>query len=180
LTIALVLIVASALVGIATGYVFRVWALVLISPFIAVFSAIILRANEFGMVGGVTVIAICLAVCQLAYLAAAYVLHARDASSHDEIDGEPGETSEQKIRRQHKSRQSGPKHRPLAAQARRLLLRQAASRGRNSIFRGEIATERGLRQHQRVHQGHFPIFSATRRWSASALTGFRDPDPEQD
>jgi hypothetical protein len=102
LTIALVLIVASALVGIATGYVFRVWALVLISPFIAVFSAIILRANEFGMVGGVTVIAICLAVCQLAYLAAAYVLHARDPSSHDEIDGEPGETSEQKIRRQHK------------------------------------------------------------------------------
>jgi hypothetical protein len=54
------------------------------------------------MVGGVTVIAICLAVCQLAYLAAAYVLHARDPSSHDEIDGEPGETSEQKIRRQHK------------------------------------------------------------------------------
>ncbi|MDA9510217.1 hypothetical protein XI09_37340 [Bradyrhizobium sp. CCBAU 11386] len=102
MTIAFVLIVASALVGIATGYVYKIWALVVISPLIAVFSAIILRAYEFGMMAGVIVIAICLAVCQLAYLAAAYVLHARNVSSHDEIDGEPGETPEQKIRRQHK------------------------------------------------------------------------------
>ncbi|SFI56019.1 hypothetical protein [Bradyrhizobium sp. cf659] len=102
MTIVFVLIVASALVGIATGYVFKIWALVVISPLIAVFSAIILRAYEFGMMAGVIVIAICLAVCQLAYLAAAYVLHARNVSSHDEIDGEPGETPEQKIRRQHK------------------------------------------------------------------------------
>lgn len=102
MTIAFALIVASALVGIAAGYFFRIWALVLIAPSIAVLSAIILRAYEFGMLAGVTVIAICLAACQLAYFAAAYVLHARDASSHDEIDGNPGETSEQKIRRQHK------------------------------------------------------------------------------
>jgi len=102
LTIAFVLIAASALVGIATGYFFRIWALVLIAPSIAVVSAIILRVYEFGMMAGVTVIATCLAVCQLAYLAAAYKLHARDASSHDEIDGDPGEASEQNIRRQHK------------------------------------------------------------------------------
>ncbi|MDH2402251.1 hypothetical protein QCM77_20140 [Bradyrhizobium sp. SSUT18] len=102
MTIAFVLIVASALVGIATGYVFRIWALVVISPLIAIVAAIVLRVYEFGMTAGVIVIAGCLAVCQLAYLATAYVLHTRDASSHDEIDGEPGETSEQKIRRQHK------------------------------------------------------------------------------
>ncbi|MBR0950496.1 hypothetical protein [Bradyrhizobium canariense] len=102
MTIALVLIVASALVGIATGCVFRVWALVVISPLIAIFSAIILRAYEFGMMAGVLVIAGCLAVCQLAYFAAAYVLHTRHASSHDEIDGEPGQASKQKIRSQHK------------------------------------------------------------------------------
>ncbi len=54
------------------------------------------------MMAGVTVIAICLAVCQLAYFATAYLLHARAISSHDELDGEPSETSEQKIRRQHK------------------------------------------------------------------------------
>ena len=50
----------------------------------------------------IIVVAVCLAVCQLAYLAAASVLHARDISPHDEVDGQPGETREQKIRRQHK------------------------------------------------------------------------------
>jgi hypothetical protein len=102
LTIALLLMLASALVGMATGFVFKIWALVLISPLVAIFCAIVLRASEFGLVAGVTVIAVCLAVCQLAYLAAAYLRHARDISSHDEVDGEPGETSEHKIRPQHK------------------------------------------------------------------------------
>jgi hypothetical protein len=96
------LMLASALVGTATGCVFRIWALVLISPVVAIFSVIVLRAYEFGMMAGVIVVAVCLAVCQLAYLAAASVLHARDISPHDEVDGQPGETREQKIRRQHK------------------------------------------------------------------------------
>ena len=102
LTIALILVFASALVGAATGFLFKIWALVPISSFIAIFSVIVLRAYEFGMMAGVTVIAICLAVCQLAYLAAMYLLYMREISSHDEVDGEPGEASEQKIRRQHK------------------------------------------------------------------------------
>ncbi|GGI29956.1 hypothetical protein [Bradyrhizobium guangdongense] len=99
MTIAIVLIVASALVGVATGYVFRTWALVVISPPIAVLSAIILRVYEFGMMAGVIIIAVCLAATQLAYLAASYLLYGREASSHDEVDGEPGEISDQKIRR---------------------------------------------------------------------------------
>ncbi|OAF14848.1 hypothetical protein AYJ54_41705 [Bradyrhizobium centrolobii] len=102
MTIALVLIVASALVGTAIGLFFKFWALILISPLIAIFSAVVLRFYEFGLVKGVAVTAACLAVCQLAYVATAYLLHAREISFHDEIDGEPGEQSEQKIRRQHK------------------------------------------------------------------------------
>jgi hypothetical protein len=102
LTIASVLIVASALVGTATGYVFRIWALVLISPLLAVLLAIILRAYQFGMMAGVIVIAICLVACQLAYLATTYLLHARQVSPRDEVDGQPGEIREQEIRRQHK------------------------------------------------------------------------------
>ena len=102
MTIAIVLIAASALVGIATGYIFRIWALIIISPFIAIVSAIILRAYEFGMLAGVTVIALCLAASQLAYLATSYLRHARHASAHDEVDGDPGEISEQEIRREHK------------------------------------------------------------------------------
>jgi hypothetical protein len=101
LTIAFLLIVASALVGIATGYVFRIWALVVISPLLAIASAIVLKSYEFGLVAGVTVIAACLATCQLAYLAATFLLHAREISVHDEINGEPGEQGERKIRRQH-------------------------------------------------------------------------------
>ena len=54
------------------------------------------------MLAGVTVIAACLAVCQLAYFAATYLLHAREASPREEVDGQPGEISEQKIRSQHK------------------------------------------------------------------------------
>jgi hypothetical protein len=102
LTSAIVLIATSALVGIATGYLFRIWALIIISPFIAIVSAIILRAYEFGMLAGVTVIALCLAASQLAYLATSYLRHARHVSAHDEVDGEPGEIGEQEIRRQNK------------------------------------------------------------------------------
>ncbi|WP_234682083.1 hypothetical protein [Bradyrhizobium monzae] len=102
MTIAFVLIVASVVVGIATGCFFRIWALVVLSPLIAVVAAIILRAYAFGMMAGVTVIAICLAVSQLAYFATTYLRYARDVSPHDEVDGEPGEVGEQKIRREHK------------------------------------------------------------------------------
>ncbi|MBR0708062.1 hypothetical protein [Bradyrhizobium liaoningense] len=102
MTIAIVLIVASALVGIATGRVFRIWALVVVSPLIAIVSAIVLRTYDFGMVGGVTVIAVCLVASQLGYLAASYLLHARAVSPHDEVDGEPGEIGQPKIGRQHK------------------------------------------------------------------------------
>lgn len=102
MTVAFVLIVASALVGIAAGYAFRIWALVVISPPIAVFLAMILRIYEFGMMAGVIVIAVCLAACQLAYFAAAYFLDVRNVSAHDEVDGQPCEVSEQKIRREHK------------------------------------------------------------------------------
>jgi hypothetical protein len=98
LTIALLLILASALVGAATGFMYRVWALILISPPLAIFSAAVLRSHQFGMIAGIIVVAICLAICQIAYLAVACLQHARDISSQDEADGEPGETGEKKIR----------------------------------------------------------------------------------
>ena len=98
MTIALVLILASALVGAVTGFMYKVWALVLISPPIAILSAAILRSHEFGMLAGVIVIAICLVVCQIAYLAVACLQHAEDISSQDEIDSEPREAGEKKIR----------------------------------------------------------------------------------
>jgi hypothetical protein len=62
----------------------------------------ILRIFEFGMMAGVIVIVVCLAVCQFAYFAAAYFLNARNVSAHDEVDGQPSKPGEQKIRREHK------------------------------------------------------------------------------
>ena len=102
MTIVLLLLLASALVGMATGFVFSIWAMVLISPLIALFSAIVLRSCEFGLGAGVSIIAACLAVCQLAYFVTAYLLHAREFSTHDQVDGEPGEERQHKIRSQHK------------------------------------------------------------------------------
>lgn len=101
LTIALLLILASALVGMAIAFSFRVWALILISPPIAFLAAIVLHYCKFGLVAGVSITAACLAACQLAYLATICCLHARGISVDDEIDGEPGEQRERKIRRQH-------------------------------------------------------------------------------
>ncbi|MGT2440657.1 hypothetical protein ACU4GH_38200 [Bradyrhizobium betae] len=102
MTVALLLILVSALAGLATGFTYRVWALILISPLIALFAAIILHIYEFGLIAGVTIITACLVVSELAYLAATYLMHRREISLQDEIDGAPGEQSEQSVRRQHK------------------------------------------------------------------------------
>jgi hypothetical protein len=102
LTIALILILVSALAGLATGFSYRVWALILISPLIALLAAIILHIYGFGLVAGVTIITACLVVSELAYLGATYLMHRREISLQDEIDGAPREQSEQSIRRQHK------------------------------------------------------------------------------
>lgn len=102
LTIAWILIFASALAGMATGFTYRVWALILISPLIAVLAAIVLHIYEFGIVAGVTVVTACLVASELAYLSATYLMHRNEISVQDDIDGDPSEQSEQKIRRQHK------------------------------------------------------------------------------
>ncbi|MBW7974041.1 hypothetical protein [Bradyrhizobium sp. BR 10289] len=102
MTIALLLIFVSALAGLATGFTYRVWALILISPLIALLAAIILHVYGFGIVAGVTTITGCLVASELAYLAATYLMHRREISLQDAIDGAPSEQREQGIRRQHK------------------------------------------------------------------------------
>jgi uncharacterized integral membrane protein len=91
LTIPLVLLFVSALAGLATGLTYRVWALVLISPLLAIIAAIVLHSYEFGLLAGVPIIVACLVVFELGYLGATYLMHRREMSMHDEIDGEPGE-----------------------------------------------------------------------------------------
>ncbi|MBR0714163.1 hypothetical protein [Bradyrhizobium liaoningense] len=100
MTVAVTLLLASLIAGLATGLLFRVWALLLVSPLIAVVSAIVLQTSGFEFFAGVSVIVGCLVVSQLAYMLATFHLHRWDLSAEDEIDGHPGGHRQKNIRGQ--------------------------------------------------------------------------------
>jgi hypothetical protein len=95
LTIVLILLVLSTMMGMATGLTFKVQGLIPVSVLIAISAAVALRSAGFGPVGGVSVIVACLVVAQLAYLAATFFLYKRELLTHDEIDGDPGKPGKQ-------------------------------------------------------------------------------------
>jgi hypothetical protein len=95
LTIILILLVLSTMMGMATGLTFKVQGLIPVSVLIAISAAVVLRSAGFGPVGGVSVIVACLVVAQLAYLAGTFFLHRRELLLHDEIDGDPGKPGKQ-------------------------------------------------------------------------------------
>ncbi|WFU79257.1 hypothetical protein QA645_32855 [Bradyrhizobium sp. CIAT3101] len=99
MTIILALL-GSAIIGLATGLSFRVWAMVLVSPAIAVLAAIVLQVSDFGFFAGVSVVIGCLVVSQIAYLLAAFCRH--NISVQDEAYCDPGEHRHQGIRDKHK------------------------------------------------------------------------------
>ena len=95
-------LLGSAIIGLAIGLFFRVWAIVLVSPVIAILAAIVLQASGFGFLAGVSVVTGCLVVSQIAYLlAAAFHLHKGDISVQDEADADPGEHRYQDVRDKH-------------------------------------------------------------------------------
>ncbi len=86
------LLATSALLGFATGLVFRVWAIALVSLLIAIGSAILLRAEDFGFAARVRVIIGCLVVSQIAYFAGAFMVprfYRAEDLAQDEVDGDP-------------------------------------------------------------------------------------------
>jgi hypothetical protein len=92
-TTVLILLFASAIVGLVTGLFFRVWALLLVSPASAIVAATVLQASHFGIWAGVPIVIGCLVIGQLAFLAVTLLLHGSELSMQDEIDGLPGEHS---------------------------------------------------------------------------------------
>jgi hypothetical protein len=99
--IAFTLLIASALLGLVTGLLFRVWAVAVVSLPIAIFSAILLRAHGYGFAGGVAVIVGCLVICQTAYFAGLFMRPRSYSAANltqEEIDGDPGTHGEQDIR----------------------------------------------------------------------------------
>src|SRR4030081_690670 len=116
--IVLVALAASALLGLATGLVFRVWANVIVAPLIAFVSAIALASHGFGFSEGVLVTVACLIVSQVAYFVGLFLESRAVITSllrDDVFDDEPDDNRERDIddeqeerRREHPSRPPPP------------------------------------------------------------------------
>jgi hypothetical protein len=115
--IVLVALAASALLGLATGLVFRVWANAIVAPLVAFVSAIALASHGFGFSEGVLVTIACLFVSQVAYFAGLFLdsrVGIANFLADDVFDDEPDNDREQDIageqeeRREHPSRSPPP------------------------------------------------------------------------
>ena len=94
---ALLILFGSAIVGLATGLLFRIWALLLVSPAIAILAAVVLQISGFGFWTGIPIIIGSLISCQLAYMLAAFHLHKGKSLAQDDIDGGPGQHRQEGI-----------------------------------------------------------------------------------
>jgi hypothetical protein len=99
-TVAVTLLLGSFVVGLGTGLLFRAWSLLLVSPLVAIVSAIVLQISEFQSFAGVAVIVGCLVISQLAYLLATFHLHGGEVSMQEEVDGYPNEHHQKNVRDQ--------------------------------------------------------------------------------
>lgn len=98
--VAFTLLIASALLGLAIGLVFRFGAIAPVSLLIAIVSAPILRAHDFEFAGGVSVVIGCLVICQATYLTGAFMTTRSLSAANltrEEVDGEPSGDREQDV-----------------------------------------------------------------------------------
>jgi len=96
-TVILILLLASAALGLLTGLFYRVWAIGAVSVLIAVLSALALHLASFGFSLSVAISVLCLVVCQLAYVLASLGSLKRANLSQDEIDGSAGREGEENV-----------------------------------------------------------------------------------
>jgi len=113
--VALTALAASALLGLAVGLLFRVWANVVVAPIIAFGSATALAADGFRFAEGVLITVACLVASQAAYLAGAFLAFrsdVTDALADDVPDDQPGEAREHGIGNQHEQERGEHPSRP--------------------------------------------------------------------
>ncbi len=120
MNIVLVALAVSALLGLTTGLVFRVWANLIVAPIIACGSAIALASHGFGFWEGVLVTVACLFVSQLAYLAGVFLTSPASIENYlanDVLDNEPGQNREHHIsyEQQEETREHPPRSPPPTA-----------------------------------------------------------------
>jgi hypothetical protein len=115
--IVLVAFSASALLGLATGLLFRAWANAIIAPIIAFGSAIALASHGFEFFEGVLVTVACLIVSQVAYFVGLFLesrVGIANFLADNVLDDQPGDNREHEIggeqekRREHPSRPPPP------------------------------------------------------------------------
>jgi hypothetical protein len=117
--VALTALVASALLGLAVGLLFRVWANVVVAPIIAFGSAIALAVQGFRLTEGVLITLACLVASQAAYVAGSFLAlrtDVTDALTDDVPDDQPGEAREQGIGNQHEQERGQQPPRPSPPQ----------------------------------------------------------------
>jgi hypothetical protein len=113
--IVLVALAVSALLGLATGLVFRVWANAIVALLIAFISATALHSHGFGFSEGVLVTVACLLVSQITYFVGVFLeSHAGIANSlADEVfDDEPDDNREPDIAGEQEERPEHPSRSP--------------------------------------------------------------------
>ena len=118
--IVLVALATSALLGLATGLVFRVWANLVVAPLVALGSALALASHGFRFLEGVLVTFACLFVSQLAYLIGVFLVSPASIANYlanDVPDNEPGQNREHSIscEQQEEGREHPPRSPPPEA-----------------------------------------------------------------
>ncbi|MGA7997353.1 MAG: hypothetical protein WCA28_20960 [Bradyrhizobium sp.] len=101
MTITFTLLMASAVLGLATGLFLRVWAIAPVSLLIAIPSAMFLRSHGFGFAASVSITVGCLVISQVAYLAGGFIESCMGGTvdlTQEEVDGDPSGAGEQDIR----------------------------------------------------------------------------------
>jgi hypothetical protein len=105
--IVLAALAASALLGLASGLLFRAWANAIVALFIAFGSAITLASHGFGFSEGVLVTVACLFVNQLAYFVGVF-LESRagiaNVLAEDVFGDEPDDNREHDIAGEHEEK----------------------------------------------------------------------------
>jgi len=112
--VVLVALAASALLGLATGLVFRVWANAIVAPLIAFASAIALASHGFGFLEGVLVTVACLFVSQIAYLVGAFLESGAISNflADEVFDDKPDDNREHNIADEQQERREQPSRSP--------------------------------------------------------------------
>jgi len=114
MTIVLLLLGLSAVLGFVISLRFKVQVVVVLSALIALVSAITLRATGFGFASGVFIIVACLSACQMSYVLGVYIDARLRALVKNQPSPDPGNDTQGKVEDQEERQDSNPTRAPSA------------------------------------------------------------------